>query len=92
MAFIACLPLAAKWYRQRAGVLGPSFSGQTRVLSAVAVGTSQRVVTVEAGPEHARVVLVLGVTAQTITCLHSAPASAEQGDVLGTPPLAHSPR
>ena len=45
-----------------------------RVISAVAVGPHQRVVTVEVGPESARTWLILGVTAQSITCLHNAPA------------------
>jgi len=31
------------------------------------------VVTVEVGPQDARVRLTLGVTAQSITCLHTAP-------------------
>jgi flagellar protein FliO/FliZ len=43
------------------------------VLSAVAVGPQQRVVTVEVGPEHARTWLVLGVTAQQVSCLHVLP-------------------
>jgi len=46
------------------------------VLSAVAVGPHQRVVTLEVGPAHDRVCLVLGVTAQSISCLHSTPADA----------------
>jgi flagellar protein FliO/FliZ len=39
-----------------------------------ALKPQQRVVTVEVGPESARTWLVLGVTTQTITNLHSAPA------------------
>ena len=46
----------------------------SKVISAVAVGPHQRVVTVEVGPEDARVWLTLGVTAQNITCLHTAAA------------------
>ena len=43
----------------------------TRIVSAVGVGPHQRVVTVEVGPQDARVWLTLGVTAQSITCLHT---------------------
>jgi len=39
----------------------------------VAVGPQQRVVTVEVGPEGARTWLVLGVTAQQVSCLHVLP-------------------
>ena len=36
----------------------------------------RRVVTVEVGPEHARVWLTVGVTPQAIELLHTAPAQA----------------
>ena len=51
----------------------------SRVLSQVAVGPQQRVVTVEVGPPQQRTVLVLGVTAQNINCLHVLPAVATDG-------------
>lgn len=72
LALLACLPLAIKWWKQRSGDVARDSGGQARVVSAVAVGPHQRVVTVEVGPESARILLVLGVTAQTINCLHSA--------------------
>ncbi|WP_208507883.1 flagellar biosynthetic protein FliO, partial [Variovorax paradoxus] len=50
----------------------------SRLLSAVAVGPQQRVVTVEVGPEGARTWLVLGVTGQSITCLHTLPAASSE--------------
>lgn len=71
LALLACLPLAIKWWKQRSGDVARDTGGQARVVSAVAVGPHQRVVTVEVGPESARILLVLGVTAQTINCLHS---------------------
>src|SRR6218665_2376649 len=52
---------------------GPASGAAARVLSAVAVGPQQRVVTVEVGPEHARTWLVLGVTARQVSCLHVLP-------------------
>ena len=49
----------------------------SKIISAVAVGQHQRVVTVEVGPEGARVWLTLGVTAHTITCLHTVTVEAK---------------
>lgn len=71
--FVACMA-ALPWLvrriqqRQAGGAVPPGAA--SRVLSAVAVGPHQRVVTVEVGPENARTVLVLGVTAQQVSCLH----------------------
>jgi flagellar protein FliO/FliZ len=44
------------------------------LVSALALGPQQKVVTVEVGPQNARVWLVLGVTQQSIQCLHTMPA------------------
>lgn len=86
---IAMLPLAVKWVQTRAGQ-GPHGAGAGgRVLSALAVGPQQqRVVTVEVGPADARMCLVLGVTQQSITCLHSFPAG---GAATGAPQGVTSP-
>lgn len=68
---MALLPWLVRRLQQRhaaGGGVGPGAA--SRVLSAVAVGPQQRVVTVEVGPEHARTWLVLGVTAQQVSCLH----------------------
>nr|WP_315247458.1 flagellar biosynthetic protein FliO [uncultured Albidiferax sp.] len=73
---MAMLPLAIKWIQRRAQGGGVAASGNARVVSAVGVGPHQRVVTVEVGPEGARTWLVLGVTAQAITCLHTAPIAS----------------
>lgn len=73
---IACLPLLTKWLMGRYA-FGKGIAGsEAKVVSIVAVGPSQRVVTLEAGPEHDRLCLVLGVTSQSITCLHRSPISA----------------
>ena len=71
LALLACLPWLINWLKQRKADGGRIADGQSRVVSAVAVGPHQRVVTVEVGPDHARTMLVLGVTAQSITCLHT---------------------
>jgi flagellar protein FliO/FliZ len=68
---LAAVPLGIKWVQRRAAG-GASTAGNLCVVSVVAVGPHQRVVTVEAGPEGARVWLTLGVTAQAITPLHVA--------------------
>jgi len=82
VAVIAMLPLAIKWIQRRAQSGGAVASGNARVVSAVGVGPHQRVVTVEVGPEGARTWLVLGVTGQSITCLHTAS--------IATPPSAYA--
>ena len=71
---LALLPLGIKWVQSRVGGNAPALGVGSKVLSAVAVGPQQRVVTVELGPNDARIGLVLGVTQQSIACLHSYPA------------------
>jgi flagellar protein FliO/FliZ len=63
-------------------------AGHSKIVSAVAVGPHQRVVTVEVGPEGARTLLVLGVTAQTISCLHSSPAAVSSSEPVVPPNIA----
>ncbi len=71
---LALIPLAIKWLQRRVGGAGAGLPMAMRVVSAVGVGPHQRVVTVEIGPEGARTWLTLGVTGQSITCLHTADA------------------
>ncbi len=75
LVILALLPLAIRWLQQR-NPGGASAAAASRIVSTLAVGPQQRVVTVEVGPEGARTWLVLGVTPQNITCLHSMPAAA----------------
>lgn len=70
VAAMAGLPWLIRRLQQRRSGPFSAAAGVSKVLSAVAVGPQQRVVTVEVGPEHQRTVLVLGVTAQQINCLH----------------------
>lgn len=79
LAVLACLPWAIKWVRARSGVGSREVGGQAKIVSAVAVGPHQKVVTVEVGPEGARIWLTLGVTSQAISCLHSLPIGPSQG-------------
>ena len=70
VAAMAALPWLVRRIQQRQAGSGMAAGTASRVLSAIAVGPHQRVVTVEVGPEHSRTVLVLGVTAQQVSCLH----------------------
>jgi flagellar protein FliO/FliZ len=70
---LCMVPWAIKWVQRRVGGSLPSNVSGSRLVSVVAVGPQQKVVTVEVGPDSARIWLVLGVTAQNITCLHSMP-------------------
>lgn len=85
---LALLPVGLKWVQRRAAGGGSSMASASRVISAVAVGPHQRVVTVEVGPEGARTWLTLGVTAQSITCLHSVAVDAKAE--MGPPQVARS--
>ncbi|AVS64250.1 flagellar biosynthesis protein FliO [Paracidovorax avenae] len=87
IAVVALLPWLIRRLQQRqAGAAGSGMGAAAKVLSAVPVGPQQRVVTVEVGPEHQRVWLVLGVTAQQVRCLHVIHPSATVPS-----PLAHVP-
>ncbi len=81
IVLLALIPTALKWVQRRTtdGIVGPATA--SRIVSAVGVGPHQRVVTVEVGPEGGRVWLTLGVTAQSINCLHSAPIDANAAPV-----------
>jgi flagellar protein FliO/FliZ len=80
IAAVAALPWLIRYVQQRQSKAAGAVGMSSRVLSAIAVGPHQRIVTVEVGPEQARTCLVLGVTAQQITCLHILGASAVAAD------------
>jgi flagellar protein FliO/FliZ len=71
IALLALVPFALRRLQARrtGGVPGIAGAG-SRLVSTLAVGPQQKVVTVEVGPPGARTSLVLGVTAQSISCLH----------------------
>ena len=73
LALLVCLPFAVKWIKARSLVETRQIGGQSRLISAIAVGPQQRVITVEVGPHGSRVWLTLGVTSQAITCLYTTP-------------------
>ncbi len=83
LALLVCLPWALKWFKQRYVGTATDANGQTRFISALAVGPQQRVVTVEVGPQGQRVWLTLGVTPQNVSCLHCVDvASPGMGDIV----------
>lgn len=81
---MAALPWLVRRVQQRHAAGGVAAGAASRVVSAVAVGPQQRVVTVEVGPEHARTWLVLGVTAQQVSCLHVLPVSAAPASAVAS--------
>ena len=87
VALVACLPWLLKRLQQRQA-LARGGDVTTRVLSAVAVGAHQRVVTVEVGEGEHKTRLVLGVTAQQINCLHVLGAVAASPLVQPAQPIA----
>ena len=64
---IALLPWAVRRLQQRQSSGALAAGGASRVVSAVAVGPQQRVVTVEAGPDHARTLRCVGVAGQQVS-------------------------
>jgi flagellar protein FliO/FliZ len=72
--FLSLLPLGLKWFQRRYGPLGGTAQSSSQIISSLALGPQQRVITIEVGPQGQRTWLTLGVTTQSITCLHSAPA------------------
>jgi flagellar protein FliO/FliZ len=76
VAAMAALPWLVRRIQQRQTDSSIAAGTASKVLSAIAVGPHQRVVTVEVGPGNSRTVLVLGVTAQQISCLHVLPPQA----------------
>ncbi len=81
VAVIALIPLAL-WLLKRTPMGGGAGHGVLRSVAALALSTNQRIVTVEVGHGDARRWLVLGVTPQSITTLHT---MEPQPDAPGTP-------
>ncbi|MFZ5486391.1 MAG: FliO/MopB family protein [Pseudomonadota bacterium] len=84
---LALLPWLVRRLQQRRLADTGAMGAGVRVLAAVAVGPQQRVLTVEVGPEGARSWLVLGVTAQHISCLHVLQPGAGAQAKAGAAPL-----
>jgi flagellar protein FliO/FliZ len=70
IAIIALIPCAL-WLLKRTPMGGGAAQGGLRSVAALPLSASQRIVTIEVGQGDERRWLVLGVTAQSITTLHT---------------------
>jgi len=70
IAIVAMIPVAL-WLLKRTPMGGGAGQGMLRSIAALPLSANQRIVTVEVGQGDARRWLVLGVTAQSITTLHT---------------------
>ena len=84
IAIIAMIP-AALWLLKRTPMGGAASSGVLRSVAALPLSGNQRIVTVEVGQGDDRRWLVLGVTAQSITTLHTMAPQAEAGASAAPP-------
>jgi flagellar protein FliO/FliZ len=88
IAIIAMIP-AALWLLKRTSIGGAGSQGVMRSIAVLPISTSQRIVTVEVGSGDERRWLVLGVTPQSISTLHSmAPQAEAAPPAMPVPPFA----
>ena len=81
LVVFASIPLILKWVQRNTALGQTSMVKSIKVVSMVSLGVSQRLVTVEVGPEGQRLLLVLGISAQNIVCLHK--FSINSSDKIG---------
>jgi len=91
IAIIAMIPVAL-WLLKRSPMMAGAGQGVLKSVAALPLSQNQRIVTVEVGSGEDRRWLVLGVTAQSITTLHTmAPqdhaAAATPGAMVAEPPF-----
>ena len=87
VAIIAMIPVAL-WLLKRTPMGGGASNGVMRSVAALPLSASQRIVTVEVGQGDARCWLVLGVTAQSITTLHTMAPQADAPAAAATPAVS----
>lgn len=86
VAVVAAIPLAL-WLLKRTPMVGGGSGGPVRHVAVLPLSASQRLVTVEVGRGDSRCWLVLGVTPNSITTLHTLLPQDEAAPGLpGTPP------
>jgi flagellar protein FliO/FliZ len=88
IAIIVMIPLALWLFKRSpagARFVGTGAQAPMRSVGVLALSASQRVVTVEVGQGEARRWLVLGVTPQSITTLHTLEPQADAPADAGTP-------
>ena len=86
VAIIAMIPVAL-WLLKRTPMGGMASNQLMRSVSAMPLSQNQRIVTVEVGQGDERRWLVLGVTAQSITTLHTMAPQAEAAAGSATPAM-----
>ncbi|KQW40414.1 flagellar biosynthetic protein FliO [Rhizobacter sp. Root404] len=87
VAVIVMIP-AALWLLKRTPLGGGAAGNAMRSIAALPLSANQRIVTIEVGQGDERRWLVLGVTAQSITTLHTmAPQGDAASDALPAAPL-----
>jgi flagellar protein FliO/FliZ len=84
IAIAAMIP-AALWLLKRTPMGGAGGQGVMRSIAMLPLSPSQRIVTIEVGQGADRQWLVLGVTAQNITTLHTLAPQAEAVPAAGAP-------
>jgi len=87
IAIIVMIPVAL-WLLKRTPMGGGGGHGAMRSIAALPLSANQRIVTVEVGEGDERRWLVLGVTAQNITTLHT---MAPQAEAPTAPPAGAVP-
>jgi flagellar protein FliO/FliZ len=87
IAILALIPLAL-WLLKRTPMGGAAAGGLMRSVAVLPLSTNQRLVTVEVGSGAERRWLVLGVTPQSITTLHT---MTPQSDATAATPSASVP-
>ncbi|CAG1018684.1 hypothetical protein BURC_03491 [Burkholderiaceae bacterium] len=84
IAIIAMIPIAL-WLLKRTPIGGAGTHGLMRSIAVLPISANQRLVTVEVGSGDERRWLVLGVTGQSITTLHTmAPQADAEAALPGT--------
>ena len=85
VAIVAMIP-ATLWFLKRTPLGGAGGGNVMKSIAALPLSTSQRIVTVEVGSGDERRWLVLGVTPQSITTLHTMPAQDLAGPAQAATP------
>jgi flagellar protein FliO/FliZ len=87
---LAMIP-AALWFLKRTPMGGGASVGLLRTVAMLPMSQNQKVVIVEVGSGEERQWLVLGVTAQTITTLHTLAPQTDAPDAAGAHGLNGQP-
>jgi flagellar protein FliO/FliZ len=83
IAIVAMIPLSL-WLLKRTSIGGAAAHGVMRSVAALPISANQRIVTVEVGHGEDRRWLVLGVTPNAITTLHTMAPQAEGNALAGS--------